>query len=92
MSFSMCPSCGKNTLSFRDGKLYICSSCSFEYFHNVATAAGAIIEIEHKVLFIVRAMEPAKGKLALPGGFVDPVERAEDAVIRECREKYLGTQ
>lgn len=57
------------------------------YFHNVATAAGALIQIGDKLLFLVRAVEPAAGFLALPGGFVDPGERAEDAVKRECREE-----
>lgn len=67
--------------------MFLCPSCGFQYFHNVATAAGAIVESDGKVLFIVRAAEPAAGLLALPGGFVDPGERAEDAVIRECREE-----
>jgi len=45
------------------------------------------VESDGKVVFVVRAMEPASGLLALPGGFVDPGERAEDAVLRECREE-----
>jgi len=36
---------------------------------------------------VERSHEPAKGKLGLPGGFVDPDERAEDAALRECREE-----
>lgn len=87
MPFRYCPSCGGRDISFEHGKQLRCRECGFLYFHNVATAAGALIESDGKLVFIVRGMEPAKGLLALPGGFVDPGERAEDAVIRECREE-----
>jgi ADP-ribose pyrophosphatase YjhB (NUDIX family) len=87
MFFLHCPACGAKDIRFEDGKAYRCVTCDFLYFHNVATAAGALIIAEGRLLFIVRAMEPAAGRLALPGGFVDPGERAEDAVRRECREE-----
>jgi ADP-ribose pyrophosphatase YjhB (NUDIX family) len=38
-----------------------------------------------------RALEPNKGMLDLPGGFVDPLESAEDAVRREIKEE-LGVK
>jgi NAD+ diphosphatase len=87
MPFRFCPSCGSREIAFESGKLFRCPSCGFQYFHNVATAAGAILESDGRVVFVVRAMDPAAGLLALPGGFVDPGERAEDAVVRECREE-----
>jgi NAD+ diphosphatase len=87
MPFRYCPSCGSQEVHFEQEKVLRCVSCGFLYFHNVATAAGALIETDDSLVFIVRAMAPAAGRLALPGGFVDPGERAEDAVRRECREE-----
>ncbi|HET7838474.1 MAG TPA: NUDIX domain-containing protein, partial [Rectinemataceae bacterium] len=48
---------------------------------------GIVIDVDGRVLLLVRAREPARGRLALPGGFVEPGERAEDAALRECREE-----
>ena len=86
-AFRFCPTCGTKGLFFELNKLFRCTSCGFHYYHNVAAAAGAIIETRGRILFIVRGAEPSAGMLALPGGFIDPGERAEDAILRECREE-----
>jgi NAD+ diphosphatase len=94
-SFRFCPSCGAGGEEggrargpvFLDGKRWLCESCGFEYFHNVAAAAGVVIDRLGDIVFVERAREPRKGKLGLPGGFVDPGERAEDAALRECLEE-----
>ncbi|MHC4207697.1 MAG: NUDIX hydrolase [Planctomycetota bacterium] len=98
--FNRCPACGSCDIVFENNKKFRCRDGSFTYFHNVAAAVGAILEYDGKVVLIKRAKEPGKGKLDLPGGFVDPKESAEDAVIRETKEeinidikelKYLGS-
>ena len=40
-----------------------------------------------KILLIKRKNEPFKGKLALPGGFVECGETTEEAIIREVKEE-----
>lgn len=86
-AFARCPACGGPGIRFEGGRHWRCPDCGFDYFHNVAAAAGVIIESGGAILFLLRAKDPAKGRLALPGGFIDPGERAEDAAIRECREE-----
>jgi len=98
--FNCCPACGSSDIVFDDDKKLICWQCAFTYYHNVAAAVAAILEYDNKIVLIKRAKEPGKGKLDLPGGFVDPKESAEQAVIREIKEelkidikepKYLGS-
>jgi len=98
--FNCCPACGSRDIAFEDNKKFNCRECAFIYFHNVAAAVGAILEYDDKIVLLKRAREPGKGKLDLPGGFVDPKESAEQALIREIKEelninlngsKYLGS-
>jgi NAD+ diphosphatase len=88
--FRFCPRCGAGGATggpSYDGKKWRCSACGFEYFRNAATAVGAIIHGSAGIVLLERAIEPGRGKLGLPGGFVDSGERAEEAVIRECLEE-----
>lgn len=99
--FRYCPSCGSKGILFDGVKELRCQTCSFTYFHNSAAAVGIILEYGDQILLIKRNNEPSKGKLDLPGGFVDPNESVEEAAKREVREelnmelgmlKYLGSQ
>jgi len=98
--FNYCPACGSDDIYFSDMKKAGCRACSFIYYHNVAAAVGAVLEYDNKIVLIKRAKEPGKGKLDMPGGFVDPMESAEEALRREIEEelkigvgklKYLGS-
>ncbi len=56
------------------------------YEPNFVTVDAVILHWGH-VLLIRRRAEPGKGLWAFPGGFVDPNERLQAAVIRELREE-----
>jgi ADP-ribose pyrophosphatase YjhB (NUDIX family) len=85
--FSNCPGCGRAGLSFSGGKKISCPACGFVFYLNAAASTAAIIEAGDEILFAVRGREPGKGLLDLPGGFIDPGERAEEGLIRELREE-----
>lgn len=69
-----------------------CSDCHFEYYFNVASAVtGVIFNENEQILLTRRAFNPEKGKLDLPGGFVDFHETATEALARELKEE-LGME
>lgn len=85
--FTYCPKCSDKKIEFINHHYFKCRHCSFVYFHNVATATAAIIVYNNQILMTVRAKNPRKGKLDLPGGFVNPNETLEQALSREVSEE-----
>lgn len=82
-----CPKCCAKALQYDGLKEYNCRNCDFTFFFNAATAVGALIVDEGKLLCGIRAHEPGEGMLDTPGGFVDPGESAEQALTRELQEE-----
>ena len=83
-----CPRCGCGHFEPYGEKASKCHDCGFVFYYNAATAVAAIIkDSQNRVLLTRRAFEPGKGKLDLPGGFVDPLESAETDLEREIKEE-----
>jgi ADP-ribose pyrophosphatase YjhB (NUDIX family) len=85
--FRYCPACASPRIRFEEQRVFRCPDCGFTYYHNTAAAVGCVIAVGKAVMLLVRANEPAQGKLDLPGGFVENGEGAPEALRRECREE-----
>lgn len=86
--FKLCPMCGSKKIENHGNRKWMCQDCGFDLYNNVASAVGVVIRDRYNnVLFEIRAKQPRKGYAAVPGGFVDFDESAEEAAVRECREE-----
>ena len=84
-----CPRCGA-TLErrFAEGReREVCSACGFVFYRNPVPAVGVVVELEGQVVLVRRRYEPRAGFWALPAGFMELGESAEEAAIRECHEE-----
>lgn len=80
-----CIKCGKIT-SQRSGCCFVCEE-GHENWINPAVGSTVFIVKDNKVLYGVRSRDPGKGKLDLPGGFIEVGESAEQTAIREVKEE-----
>ncbi|MHB9008900.1 MAG: NUDIX hydrolase [Limisphaerales bacterium] len=85
--FLHCPRCGVR-LSGPSANPFRCGDCGFRLYFNPAVSVGAFVFREDgRMLWLRRSKEPARGRLGLPGGFIDFDETAEAALAREIREE-----
>jgi len=86
--FEYCPHCGSPDFKEHDAFSKRCAACGFTLYHNASAAVAAVVvNARGELLVCRRALEPKRGMLDLPGGFVEPRETAENALRREMREE-----
>lgn len=86
--FRYCPKCSSPRFKISGERSLLCPDCGFQYYINSVAAVAALVADENgKLLLTTRAVEPNIGMLDLPGGFIDPGETAEEAVVRELYEE-----
>lgn len=86
--YRYCPRCAaKGTFNLNDYS-FKCTACGFYFFLNSAAAVTAVIfNDKGELLTVRRGVEPGRGMIDLPGGFVDPGESVEQAMLREIKEE-----
>jgi ADP-ribose pyrophosphatase YjhB (NUDIX family) len=65
----------------------VCQDCGFVFYINPKVAAGALIEVNGRVILVRRGVEPHVGSWSLPAGFAEIGETIEETAIRECWEE-----
>ncbi len=86
-SITYCPKCGEKS-SAPPNVRFECGSCRFVLFFNPAIGvAGIVVDEAGNILMLRRQRDPHKGKLGIPGGFVDHGEAVDEALRREIQEE-----
>jgi NAD+ diphosphatase len=86
--FRYCPKCSSSRFEISGKRSLKCSDCGLQYFINSTAAVAALVADGNGCLLLTtRGVEPHYGMLDLPGGFIDPGETAEEAVVRELHEE-----
>src|SRR5262245_31949501 len=83
---SCCSYCGQ---PFTEAQSWprTCGSCSSINYVNPLPVAVTLLPVDGGILCVRRTIEPARGKLALPGGFLELNETWEQGCARELREE-----
>jgi ADP-ribose pyrophosphatase YjhB (NUDIX family) len=86
MEMNFCRRCG-HPLTNIENHVYKCDSGHL-LFANASPAVGVLfVNDAQQVLIAVRAIDPGKGRLDMPGGFCDGAETYEHALEREMKEE-----
>jgi hydroxymethylpyrimidine/phosphomethylpyrimidine kinase len=85
---AFCAMCGGQLgkLPGEHGHLF-CRQCGFVHYRNPLPAVVLLVHDNERVLLVRRAVQPKKGMLSLPGGFLETGETPEECGRRELLEE-----
>lgn len=87
-----CSTCGNVLEERKRNTEWYCVRCKAHTYANpIPTIDAMLIDENDRILLGKRNRQPDKGKLNLPGGFVDPEETLEQAIERELKEELQLT-
>jgi NADH pyrophosphatase NudC (nudix superfamily) len=89
--YKFCPADGTCLEEPRSSGGVTCPTCGRSWYRSSAPAVGAAIVRDGRALVTIRAREPEKGRLDLPGGFLEVGEHPVYGLVREAREE-LGVE
>ena len=89
--YRFCPADGTHLEEPRPSGGARCPLCGRSWYRHSAPAVGAAIVRDDRALVAVRGIEPEKGRIDLPGGFVGVGEHPADGLVREAKEE-LGVE
>ena len=89
--YRFCPADGTSLGGPRPSGGASCPHCGRSWYRSSSPAVGTVIVENGRALVTVRAGEPEKGRIDLPGGFLEVGEHPADGIVREAREE-LGVE
>ncbi|MCH0543195.1 NUDIX domain-containing protein [Streptomyces sp. MUM 203J] len=91
VKYTHCAACGTRHAAPAGTWPRTCPACGTTAYRNPLPVAVALLPVTADdgtgLVAITRTIEPQRGGVALPGGFIDHAEDWRDAVVRELREE-----
>ncbi|MBU0704728.1 MAG: NUDIX domain-containing protein, partial [Chloroflexi bacterium] len=86
---AFCPRCGAEMGEAEvAGRVrQVCPACGFVLYHNPVPGVGVLVEVKEGIVLVRRGQPPFVGWWALPAGYIEADESAEQAALRECKEE-----
>lgn len=86
LKYKYCPLCSGKLQKQKE--FISCQSCGYKLFHNSIPSVNVMIESEKgELLMVTRKINPFRGWLDFPGGFMKAGETLEQCGAREAKEE-----